>query len=132
MKKQASVYKLCTNDLKILETIDLLNQKDIFPLPEGVYKILCGSEDEEINEYKDLPTYKTLVSYNSKKISRLIVMLVRYQYLEKIYDEDSDELYLKVSDKGKVSLIDYHKKHKYTFVKKQVKNKPLFLHKNIN
>ena len=127
MKKEANIYKLCTNDLKIIETVSLLNKDDIYPLPEGVYKILSGSEDEEIDEYRNLPTYKTLVSYNSKKISRLIVMLVRYHFLEKIYDEKTDDLYLKVTIKGNDELEKYHKKHKYKFVTKKVKTKPLFI-----
>ena len=127
MKKESNVYKLCTNDYKIIETISLLNEKDIYPLPEGVYKILKGDEGEEIDPYRDLPTYKTLVSYTSKKISRLIVMLIRYRFLERIYDEASNELYLKVAPKGETELIKYHKKHKYKFTKKQVKTKPLFV-----
>ena len=126
MKKESNVYKLCTNDLKIIETISLLNEKDIYPLPEGVYKILKGDESEEIDPYRNLSTYKTLVSYNSKKVSRLIVMLIRYKYLERIYDEATNELYLKVAPKGEAELIKYRKKHKYKFTKKQVKSKPLF------
>ena len=127
MKKESNVYKLCTNDLKIIETISLLNEKDIYPLSEGVYKILIGDESEEIAPYRDLATYKTLVSYNSKKVSRLIIMLIRYRYLERIYDEATNELYLKVAPKGETELIKYHKKHKYKFIKKQVKSKPLFV-----
>lgn len=127
MKKEAGVYKLCTNDLKIVETISLLNEKDIYPLPEGVFKIVSGDPSEEIDPYRELSTYKTLVSYNSKKISRLIVMLIRYKYLERIYEEKTNELYLKVSEKGLRALYDYHKKHKYKFVTKKVNSKPLFV-----
>ena len=75
MKKESNVYKLCTNDLKIIETISLLNEMDIYPLPEGVYKILKGDESEEIDPYRELSTYKTLVSYNSKKVSRLLQLI---------------------------------------------------------
>ena len=127
MKKEANVYKLCTNDLKIIETVNLLNERNIYPLAEGVYKILKGDEGEDIDPYRDLATYKTLVSYNSKKISRLIVMLIRYKYLERIYDKKTNELYLKVAPKGNVELVKYHKKHKYKFTKKKVKQKPLFV-----
>ena len=82
--------------------------------------------------FSSLSTYKTLVSYPSKKMSRLIMMLLRYHYLERIYDEASDEMYLKVADKGTIALVNYHKKHKYKFVQKKVNHKPLFLKKNIN
>ena len=127
MKKESNVYKLCTNDLKIIETINLLKKKNIYPLPECVYLILKGDESDEIRQFSELPTYKTLVSYSSKKISKLIVMLIRYQYLERIYDENTNELYLKVATKGELELIKYHKKHKYSFTKKKVKEKPLFV-----
>ena len=126
MKKEANQYKLCTNDLKIIETISLLNKEDKYPLPECVYLILTGDEGEDMEEFKELPTYKTLVSYPSKKISRLIIMLIRYQYLERIYDEASDKLYLKVAPKGEMELLKYHTKHKYKYVRKQVKRKQLY------
>lgn len=126
MKKEANQYKLCTNDLKILETISLLNKEDKYPLAECVYLILTGDESEDVQEFKDLPTFKTLVSYPSKKVSRLIIMLIRYGYLERIYDEASDKLYLKVSIKGDMELFKYHKKHKYSYKRKQVKHKQLY------
>ena len=126
MRKEANQYKLCTNDLKILETISLLNKEDKYPLAECVYLILTGDESEDVQEFKDLPTFKTLVSYSSKKVSRLIIMLIRYGYLERIYDEASDKLYLKVSLKGDMELLKYHKKHKYSYKRKQVKHKQLY------
>ena len=112
MKKVRSVYVLETSDLKILETVTFLNKDNYYPLPEGVYKILSGVDDEETEKFSELPTYKTLISYNSKKVSRLIVMLIRYHYLERVYDPVSDKLYLKVAPKGEVELVKYHKKHK--------------------
>ena len=120
MKKERNVYILETTDYKILETVSLLNKDHYYPLAEGVYKILTGIDDEEIEQFKDFVTYKTLVSYSSKKVSRYIVMLLRYKYLERIYDEDSDKLYLKISAKGEMELFNYRKKHKYNFVKKKV------------
>ena len=120
MRKERSVYVLETTDYKILETVSLLNKNNYYPLPEGVYKILTGSDDEEIEPFKGFVTYKTLVSYSSKKVSRYIVMLLRYKFLERIYDEKSDKLYLKVAPKGEMELVNYRKKHKYSFVKKKV------------
>lgn len=122
-------FKISTTDLKILDTISYLNQKGIYPLNEGVYKILKGDIDIDLDDFMSIPTYKTLVSYPSKKISKHIMMLLRYSYLERIYDEESDEMYLKIATKGEVELINYHKKHKYKFKEKKVKEKPLFLFK---
>ena len=124
MKKVRSVYVLETSDLKILETVSLLNKDSYYPLAEGVFKILSGVDDEETEKFNELPTYKTLISYNSKKVSRLIVMLIRYHYLERVYDPSSDKLYLKVAPKGETELIKYHKKHKYKFTKKEVNLEP--------
>lgn len=127
MKKEALSYKLSTTDLKILETVSYLNERKIYPVNEGVYKILKGDVDLDLDIAKEVPTYKTLVSYPSKKISNLIMMLLRHNYLEKLYDRESDELFLKVSDKGQVALLNYHKKHKYKFKEKKVNKKSLFL-----
>ena len=118
MKVNGKIITLQTSDLKILRTVYELNCKQFYPLSEGVYKILSGVDDEETKEYTYVSTYKTLISYNSKKVSRFIVMLLRYGYLEKIYDKSTDELYLKISDKGLVALLDYQKKHKYKFKEK--------------
>ena len=124
MKKVRNLNVLETSDLKILETVSLLNEDNYYPLAEGVYKILVGLDDEESIKFSELPTYKTLISYNSKKISRLIMMLLRYRYLERIYDPSSDKLYLKVAPKGETELVKYHKKHKYKFTKKEVNLTP--------
>lgn len=124
MKKIRNLYVLETSDLKILETVSLLNKDNCYPLAEGVYKILCGLDDEEAIKFNELSTYKTLISYNSKKVSRLIMMLLRYHYLERVYDPCSDKLYLKVAPKGETELVKYHKKHKYIFAKKEVNFEP--------
>lgn len=132
MKKVRNIYVLETSDLKILETVSLLNKDNYYPLAEGVYKILSGASDEEVDKFNEFPTYKTLISYNSKKVSRLIVMLIRYHYLERVYDPNSDKLYLKVAPKGESELIKYHKKHKYKFAKKEVNFEPTIVKLDLN
>ena len=127
MRKQRNVYVLETCDLKILETVSLLNKDKYYPLSEGVYLILSGDDDEDIEKFSYLPTYKTLISFNQKKISRLIVMLLRYRYLERVYDSNTDKLYLKISPLGETELIKYHKKHKYKFTTKKVKKLPCII-----
>ena len=122
-----SIYIPSTSDIKILETVQSLNKDNLYPLPLGVYKILAGSVEKEFIKYKDLPTYSTLMSFSSKHISRLIMMLLRYGYLAKIYDPNSDEMYLKLTEKGDIFLFEYHKKHKYSFVKKKDSKKPLIV-----
>lgn len=127
MKRMKKEYTPSTSDIKILDTVELLNKKDLYPLPLGVYKILSGSSEPEYIIYHELSTYRTLTSYSSKHISRLIMMLLRNGYLGKIYHPESDELYLKITDKGALFLLKYHKKHKYKFQKKTPSKKPLII-----
>ena len=127
MRYQKETYKPSTSDIKILDTVELLNKRNLYPLPQGVFKILSGSSEPEFIIFHDLPTYRTLTSYSSKHISRLIMMLIRNGYLAKIYDEKSNELYLKITEKGSIYLFDYHKKYKYLFKKKGVNKKPLIV-----
>ena len=127
MRKNKKEYIPTTTEIKILDTVNALNEQDEYPLPLAVYYILSGSEKPEFEKYQELATYRTLTSYSSKHISKLIVMLVRNNYLNKIYDKKSDELYLTVTEKGKKFLFDYHKKHKYKFVKKAMNKKQLIV-----
>ena len=121
-----TIFEPSKTDAKILLTVSYLNEKHLYPNHVGVYKILSGVEDEEVEQYKDCPTYSTLISVNTKQISRLILMLVRYKYLEKIYDKETDELYLMVSEKGKAWLFDYSRKHKINLSKKaKIKEKTI-------
>lgn len=119
MAFQKKTFKLTTTHYKILLTISLLNKQKYYPLSEGVRKILRGEDDPEISQFTNFSTYKTLISYGSKKISRYIMMLYRYHYIEKIYDKNTDKLYLKISDLGESSLFSYNKSHKPRYTKKE-------------
>ena len=111
-------------DIKILYTVNSLNELGYFPNNHGVLKILKGEVDTESKAFTNLITFQTLVSYNSKKLSRIILLLVRYKYLEKKYDKNTDDLYLKISEKGKIYLQDYLSKHHPIFKKHQKINNP--------
>lgn len=110
--------KLVLSDYKILDTVFELNKHDYFPLSDGVYKILKGVVDEETVQYINYPTFSTLISCKSKKISMSIMLLVRYGYLGKIFDKKTEELYLQITELGKSTLVDFHKKHKVKYIKK--------------
>lgn len=120
-------YLPSTSELKILITVEELNKDSLYPLPLGIYKILVGSEEQDYLQYQHLSTYSTLISYSSKHISKMIMMLIRYNYLEKIYDPRTNELYLKLSTKGELFLFEYRKKHKYNFKKRSEIDKPLIV-----
>lgn len=127
MRKSAKIFIPSTSDIKILRTIQLLNSNGLFPLPQGVYKILSASGEDEFLAFREYPTYGTILSYSSKHISRLIMMLLRNHYLEKVFDRNTEELYLSITPKGEMFLRDYDKKHKYSFKKKSINKKPLIV-----
>ncbi len=106
-------------DIKIMVTVEYLNEQGYYPLPQGVLKILSGVIDFETKDFLNCPTFQTIISYNSKKISRSILLLVRYRYLEKKYDVNTNELYLSLGERGKGFLLSYRKHHKLNYKKHQ-------------
>ena len=120
MRKERNVYVLETSDLKILETVSLLNKDGFYPINEGIYKIVTGKKDDETLSFASLPTYSTLISYPSKKICNLTLMLFRNKYLEKVYDPNTDELYFKITKLGQDSLDKYLKRKHNNYSKKTV------------
>ena len=105
--------------IKILETISSLNKRNMYPLSDGVYKIVAGIIDEETFPLMDLPTFGTLISFGSKKVCRYLLALKRYGYIKKIYSKSKDNLYYATTNLGEDTLIAYRKKHKRPFVKKK-------------
>ena len=109
---------------KVLLTISELNKLSYYPLNEGVYKILAGINDEEVEPFANLVTFGTLTSYTSKKICHLTLMLFRHGYLGKIYDSKTKKLYLRVTEDGEKALEGFFLKRKKSFSKRKLKNAP--------
>ena len=118
---------LTTSHHKILLTISYLPKLSLYPLGEGVFRILQGDVADDIIIYKDCPTYGTLISFNSKKVSRYIMMLCRYGYIGKKYDEKTNELYLEITPKGEMASMRYFKKYQGSLKKKTPKGKPVIV-----
>ena len=116
-------FKLNVTYYKILETVSLLNKDGYYPLNEGIYKIVTGKKDDETMKFSSLPTYSTLISYPSKKICNLTLMLFRNKYLEKVYDPKSDDLYFKITKLGQDSLEKYLKRKHNSYAKKTITKK---------
>lgn len=117
-------FELTITHYKILETVYLLNKESFFPLSSGVNKILMGADDKETLPYKDYPTYGTLISLPNKKLSRIINMLERHNYLTKVYDENTDDSYLAITNLGVSYLTRYLEKRKKPYPKKKINSKP--------
>lgn len=116
-------FKPSITHFKILVTIEELNALKYYPLPRGVLNILSGAIDDETKKFVGISTFGSLVSYPSKKISRYILMLTRYGYLKKIYDEKTDNLYLKITEYGSAQTAKFLAKHHCPFKKKEKKQK---------
>ncbi|MCR5505700.1 MAG: hypothetical protein K6F07_01740 [Bacilli bacterium] len=111
--------KLTITHFKMLDTVLYFNKKELYPLAEGVYKIVAGIVDEETVEYMNCPTFATLVSFSSKKVCRYLLMLQRYGFLRKVFDRETNELYLSITPQGKDAVEMYHRKHRLQYVKKK-------------
>ena len=104
--------KIVITHIKILETISNLNKKHLYPVAEGVYKIIAGIVDSETKNYLDEPTFGTLLSFNSKKTSRFLLALQRHGYVKKIYAPQKDCLVYTTTQLGEDVVEKYRKKHK--------------------
>ena len=110
---------LSITHIKILVCIDSLNKKNMYPLSDGVYKIVAGIIDEETISLTDNPSFGTLISFNSKKVCRYLIALQRHGYIKKIYSKEKDDLFYATTQLGADFVEKYTKKHKKLFVKKK-------------
>lgn len=113
--------------IKVLDTINELNQNDCYPLNQGIYKILTGKDDEETKDFNYIKTYGTLVSTTSKKVCNLTLMLYRYGYIEKFYHYPTKQMYFKITQKGISELEIYNKKSKRKYTKTEQNLQPTIL-----
>ena len=119
--------KINVTYIKVLDTINELNQNDCYPLNQGIYKILAGKDDEETKEFNYIKTYGTLVSTTSKKVCNLTLMLYRYGYIEKFYHYPTKQMYFKITQKGISELELYNKKSKRKYTKTEQNLQPTIL-----
>jgi len=124
MIKKRNVFRLTVSHYKILQTIDELNKKNLYPTARGVNNILMGKRDNETKKYVDLKTYGTLISFPGRKLCSYILNMTRRDYLGYIYDKKSDAMYLRITEKGEGELLHYEKRHKNSYRRKEPHHKP--------
>jgi len=125
MKKQSrSTFHLTVSHFKILETLKELNDQKLYPTPKGVNNILMGKTDTETKKYIEIKTFGTLISFPGRKLCSYILNMVRRGYVGYIYDEKTDAMYLRITEKGEIELFTFEKRHKEEFKKKVSKHKP--------
>lgn len=110
--------KLNQTYYKVLITIKALNDLHYYPLNEGIYKILVGVVDEDTKPFVDLDCFGTLISFTSKKVCRLTMMLYRYGYIGRIFDTQTKKLYFSLTDKGIEVTETFLKTHKKPFARR--------------
>ena len=110
--------KLNQTYYKVLITIKALNDLHYYPLNEGIYKILVGIVDEETKQFVDLDCFGTLISFTSKKVCRLTMMLYRYGYLGRVFDTQTKKLYFSLTDKGIEATETFLRNHKKPFARR--------------
>ena len=110
--------EISVTHIKILATIENLNNKGLYPLSDGIYKIIAGIVDDETTKYMDEPTFGTLISFNSKKTCRYLLALQRHKYIKKVYSKPKDVLVYTLTELGRDELAKFYKRHKKPFVKK--------------
>lgn len=119
-----STFKLTVTHYKILETVFVLNKDSYFPLSSGINKILSGVDDKETEPFKELPTYGTLISLTNKKITRIVNILMRHNFLTQKYDDRDNSYYIAITNLGVSYLNDYLAKRKKPYPKKATNIKP--------
>ena len=110
--------KLNQTYYKVLITIKALNDLHYYPLNEGIYKILVGVVDEDTKPFVDLDCFGTLISFTSKKVCRLTMMLYRYGYLGRVFDTQTKKLYFSLTDKGIEATETFLRNHKKPFARR--------------
>lgn len=110
--------KLNQTYYKVLITIKALNDLHYYPLNEGIYKILVGVVDEDTKPFVDLDCFGTLISFTSKKVCRLTMMLYRYGYIGRIFDTQTKKLYFSLTNKGIEVTEAFLKTHKKPFARR--------------
>ena len=118
-KVKKTDFRLTVSHYKILQTVNELNKSKLYPTSKGVNNILQGKLDPETRKYINLKTFGTLLSYPGRRLCSYILNMVRRGYLSYIYDKNSDDMYLRLTEKGEVEVFNFERKHKNEYTKKE-------------
>ena len=118
-KVKKSEFRLTVSHYKILQTVNELNKLKLYPTAKGINNILQGKLDPETRKYINLKTFGTLLSYPGRRLCSYILNMVRRDYLSYIYDKNSDDMYLRLTEKGEVEVFNFERKHKNKYTKKE-------------
>ena len=123
-RKRTAEFRLTVSHYKILQTVNELNKVKKYPTAKGVNNILQGKLDPETRKYVDLKTFGTLLSYPGRRLCSYILNMERRGYLSYIYDKKSDAMYLRLTEKGEIEVLNFERKHKNEYTHKEPHRKP--------
>lgn len=118
-KRKTSEFRLTISHYKILQTVNELNKVKKYPTAKGINNILQGKLDPETRKYIELKTFGTLLSYPGRRLCSYILNMVRRGYLSYIYDKVSDDMYLRLTEKGEIEVFNFERKHKNEYTHKE-------------
>ena len=118
-KVKKTDFRLTVSHYKILQTVNELNKQNLYPTAKGINNILQGKLDPETRKYINLKTFGTLLSYPGRRLCSYILNMVRRDYLSYIYDKNSDDMYLRLTEKGEIEVFNFERKHKNEYTKKE-------------
>lgn len=118
-KVKKTDFRLTVSHYKILQTVNELNKQKLYPTAKGINNILQGKLDPETRKYINLKTFGTLLSYPGRRLCSYILNMVRRDYLSYIYDKNSDDMYLRLTEKGEIEVFNFERKHKNEYTKKE-------------
>ena len=114
---------------KLLLTIRYLNELGFTPSVSGILKIITGIIDEETDNFSLCPTFQTLVSYGSKRLSRDINHLVSEGYIHRIHKEEYSDYYFEITERGKAIMDNFKAHHKINLNKHEINKRPTIIKK---
>jgi hypothetical protein len=114
LSARQSVYRLKRSQLKLLDLVSLLNEKDLMGSAEGLVGLVKGQLTPEVNAFKDAESFGSLTSYSPKRLKGLLRLLVQHGYLEQVYSAEEEDYFFRISPLGQAAVLTYrahpHKK----------------------
>lgn len=101
--------KLNILHFRIIATVHFLKENNYYSNAKGIYNILKGNGE---NEHKNIKTYSSMLSVNSRRVHSHIKSLIKEKYLFYFYDSDNDQLYIDINNNILLLLKKFEQQNK--------------------
>ena len=123
------VKTISVRDFKILYTVLFLNDWRYYPSIKGVAKIINGILDEETEKLVNCPTFGSITSLSSRRLSFDVHRLVKEGYLEEEMDEENRIKILLITKDGKMAIDYFNKHHNLSLMRRKTKAVKTIIHR---